>query len=837
MKKTFVSVLRTMCVGAMTLFAVSCYDDSALNEKLTGLSDDLKAVQEKLAELESDLNEQVAALATLNTQVAALEGKVAAIKVETTEAGLTTVTLADGSKVVVSANGVVTIVTEDGKDYWAVVDKDGKVTNLGIAVGHELTFEVDPATGELMVNGEGTGAYVTVESAYVLGGVVETEDSVTITVGDKTYTLAKKSPTEFEIVSGKVYFNPLESKTLSFVVEGVKSTLVASYPKNWTVSVEGTTLTITAPKAAEDDWGDLVVDGDASGVVEIWVLTVDGTVLNGKVAVAITSSPAVVEYNALKGIASFKFDFSSDDWSDAAYYGACAANEFDVEAIKAEIKAVNMGKESKVFTTYDDELGNNVTTATHSLEELLGYKPVGGTQYIIWTVSTEVELVRDPNAPAWDWNAEIIDAIVTVKEEDFAKNYIDYYEINVEATTSWKGVELNVSTPGLDEYFLAYYDGSAVQNTPFEFFFSQEMLDNWDFMFPNDTFYDFLLYGGSMIDSWSGETSFLQVTYGNTYSADYVGALDGVCEYYTPTFQPGSDVTMLIMPIIPGKETSTYCFSDILVYNYKLNDIELVGGSATVELSDPANISQNSFEVPYTAQNAERVYYGIISKEAYEEWFEGAEGADFVEAAIDAYFTLPVNDASDVLAPAYHDGFGCIIDTNYEPVGPGSDYVVYAFAVDAAGKCGAVDVVEVSTKAIVIVDAEVLSASKGVVTVEPELATWTFDVVGTPVNVYYNKNFCDVSKEDHTDDSAAVKAQFTDEVAQIKLALDPNDANATWLVKEVGPNDIVDGKITLSADLGNGRTYMFRVMLEDAEGRFSHITFSDTFYDESQRPQ
>ena len=820
-------------MGAMTLFAVSCYDDSALNEKLTGLSDDLKAVQEKLAELESDLNEQVAALATLNTQVAALEGKVAAIKVETTEAGLTTVTLADGSKVVVSANGVVTIVTEDGKDYWAVVDKDGKVTNLGIAVGHELTFEVDPATGELMVNGEGTGAYVTVESAYVLGGVVETEDSVTITVGDKTYTLAKKSPTEFEIVSGKVYFDPLESKTLSFVVEGVKSTLVASYPKNWTVSVEGTTLTITAPNAEEDDWGFLEVDGDASGVVEIWVLTVDGTVLNGKVAVAITSSPAVVEYNALKGIASFKFDFSSEDWSDAAYYGACAANEFDVEAIKAEIKAVYMGKESKAFTNVDFESGNNAREATHTLAELLGYKPVGGTQYIIWTVSTYVEAVRDPNAP-W-WEAEMIDAIVTVNEEDFAKNYINHFEVKVEATTSWKGVELNVSTPGLDEYFIAYYDGSAVQNTPFEYFFSQEILDNWDIMFPNDTFYDFLLYGGSQMNSWTGETSFLQVTYGNTYSADYVGALDGVCEYYTPTFQPGSDVTMLIMPIIPGKETSTYCFSDILVYSYKLNDIELVGGSATVELSDPANISQNSFEVPYTAQNAERVYYGIITKEMYEEWFEGAEGADFVEAAMDAYFTKAVDAVSGVLAPIYDDMEGYVADTGKEAVGPGTDYVVYAFAFDADGKCGAVDVVEVSTKAIVIAAADVLSGSKGAVTIESEWATWTFDVVGTPVNIYYNKNVCDNSS--YVVDVDAFHNKYGNTLDQVKTALDPNDPSATWLLMPVNSANFADGKVSVGMDVGNGRTFMFRAILEDAEGRFSEVVFSDPFFDESQRPQ
>ena len=66
MKKTFYSVLRTMCVGAMTLFAVSCYDDTALwgeIDRLDGRVDSLANV----------LNKDVAALAALQSTVADLE--------------------------------------------------------------------------------------------------------------------------------------------------------------------------------------------------------------------------------------------------------------------------------------------------------------------------------------------------------------------------------------------------------------------------------------------------------------------------------------------------------------------------------------------------------------------------------------------------------------------------------------------------------------------------------------------------------------------------------------------------------------------------------------------
>ena len=63
MKKTLFTALRAMCVGAMTLFAVSCYDDSALWSEIEDLDARLTALEEKL-------NTEVA---TLNNKLGALE--------------------------------------------------------------------------------------------------------------------------------------------------------------------------------------------------------------------------------------------------------------------------------------------------------------------------------------------------------------------------------------------------------------------------------------------------------------------------------------------------------------------------------------------------------------------------------------------------------------------------------------------------------------------------------------------------------------------------------------------------------------------------------------------
>ena len=167
MKKTLFTALRAMCVGAMTLFAVSCYDDSALNSKVEELD-------KRLTEVEQKLNDDVAALTSLVSRVDSLAAKVAAVKVETSKDGVTTLTLSDGTELTVSANGVITIVEEDGVQYWGVVEEDGTVKNLGVEVGHkELVFTVDAETSELLLNGTGTGVFVPTDAAYILGDIKE----------------------------------------------------------------------------------------------------------------------------------------------------------------------------------------------------------------------------------------------------------------------------------------------------------------------------------------------------------------------------------------------------------------------------------------------------------------------------------------------------------------------------------------------------------------------------------------------------------------------------------------------------------------------------------------
>ena len=211
MKKTLFTALRAMCVGAMTLFAVSCYDDSALWSEIEELDARLTALEEKLNTEVATLNSKLGALETayekadsallasvqkLTSDLDALDGTVdgyvksndealkAAIeeykkadetlaavdtdilaalatmgvaKVEKNAAGNVVITFVDESTVEVGAadanannTGLVTVV--DGK--WAVVGADGKtkVLDAELHPDTKLAFKVNADNNELYVS-------------------------------------------------------------------------------------------------------------------------------------------------------------------------------------------------------------------------------------------------------------------------------------------------------------------------------------------------------------------------------------------------------------------------------------------------------------------------------------------------------------------------------------------------------------------------------------------------------------------------------------------------------------------------------------------------------------
>ena len=73
MKKTLLSTLRVICAGAMSLYAVSCYDDSALREDLAGLENEVAQLGVRMDSLENRLNNDIKNVTELATSVTALQ--------------------------------------------------------------------------------------------------------------------------------------------------------------------------------------------------------------------------------------------------------------------------------------------------------------------------------------------------------------------------------------------------------------------------------------------------------------------------------------------------------------------------------------------------------------------------------------------------------------------------------------------------------------------------------------------------------------------------------------------------------------------------------------------
>ena len=276
MKKAFRSILA----GALALLTVSCYDDSALREEISGLD-------ERVTAIEATLSAEVGGINDLLSRIESLEGKIAAIKVETKD-GVTTLTLSDNSSVVLSKNGVLTVV--DGG--WATVAADGTVTPLGIPVSHDhkLAFKVEG--GELKVsydNGktyEATGVKVSEYTAHVIGSVVPAADgkSVSVTIGDQTLQLPLVSSAVATLGLSRdsfyLYYGGV--KTVAIEAENLADVYVMNEPAGWKASIEDNNLVITAPKeklVAQDI-------AEEKGLVLVHATTDEGKCIVAKIEVS-----------------------------------------------------------------------------------------------------------------------------------------------------------------------------------------------------------------------------------------------------------------------------------------------------------------------------------------------------------------------------------------------------------------------------------------------------------------------------------------------------------------------------------------------------------------------
>ncbi|MBO5901743.1 MAG: hypothetical protein J6Q36_04940 [Alistipes sp.] len=218
MRKIFTSlksVVSAVIIAAMA-FSVSCsYDDTAINDRVDQVENDLKALTERVDALEKKLGAEVESLKAL------IDGKVVIVDVTTDEAGNTTIKLSNGKTITV------------------------------LAAEDTLQYRVDDGVLEVSADGENWVA-VEVAPEQVVADVVLNEDgTVTVKLANgEEFTVVKAELIECEAASNGVYVLPGESKEIALSInDAVVDINVMNQPLGWSASIE------EATEAPEDEGG------------------------------------------------------------------------------------------------------------------------------------------------------------------------------------------------------------------------------------------------------------------------------------------------------------------------------------------------------------------------------------------------------------------------------------------------------------------------------------------------------------------------------------------------------------------------------------------------------
>ena len=729
--------------------------DGAIDGKLSAAEEE---IVKAITDLTTSLNTKYEELKGVDAKVAAALVELGVTKVVKNSDGNAVITFADGTSIEVAADanvnneGLVTVV--DGK--WAVIGADGETTVLDAEVHPDtkLTFKVDLDTKELLYsidgkNYEKTGAYVSDEQFSIVSGVVEGDDYVTITIGGVEYNLPKVSTNTFDIVSGKVFFQSYETKSVPVAMKGVVSSMVANVPAGWSVKLTNGGLSVTAPGASMDDWGDLVPENpgdEVAGVVEIWVVTEDGKTFVGKLGVTLASQSdyAVITITEKSKV---RFDVGPMFADGNFYYGACKIEDYDPEALNTAIGGImdyeNMPKGVNRFfdMTYGDEPWIDTT-----LEEILGSEVELGSTYVVWGYCYETGF--DPMT----WTRTVISTA-----NDFIAAYVTPTSVEFTSSASWNKADLTVKVAGAEKYLGLVMDAETYS------------------MYAPMLQPESLAEMGMTLEHALTEMMSLHAY----YTEDFEGDLStfGLEEEYMDYAEPlvaGTEYTVIVLPIEPYRDPATYTFNDLSVHTVKTADLTY-GGQGVVTFGEPS-VSYTDFNVDINSTGAMTVYNCWTTEE-----YEAIEAEMPAGETMGDYLMLNYGQLNMFDVPSTTAYFG-----NYPSLQPGTSYTVAAIAIDADGKCSDVVTIVVETLAIPYDTTGSVVATIESVVFDPENAknvTVTYNVAGaTKLAVYGNSSgaVCYYSA------SASIVSSW-----EMKLVTQPENY-------QLSKHDVVDGKVTVT---------------------------------------
>lgn len=655
MKRFFKNLKAMALVAVVGVAAVSCaeaYDDTELKQQVADLA-------ERVSKLEERLDSEVTALRAL------IDEKVALAEVQ--EDGAWKFTLADGKDLTLYPEYVengLTVVTEDGVQYWAKVE--GNVTTiLTDANGNKVAFHNAP---ELRVNAEniievsvdGGKSWVATQAPSLFAAIDVKDNHACLTLQNgEVLKFALYEQVNFNVDGNALFVAPMESEKIALTLEGIVELIPLVIPEGWSVEIDGLVMTVTAPAASEgdedDDMGMLPMPMPGGGgekevtpVIKVLAISKEGKAMVANLVVEVATDGAISLKVAGDDVIITNNKVTEElNWDTWEYemvpadirYTAFPTSEYTVEQA---VKAINgnsfpyeifIHKEAGVLTVAIDKLVSDCCEVE---------KIERGDSYTV--IAYEA------------FNADYGESLDANKV--MRATYVSTY-VNVEiGNLTFKDAQLDILVEGYNGFKVVVYD------TAYEFNAEEDMM-LW------------VRYGSNY--PWGKDFA------ENSFSGSLFDIDPAMIKPYA-----NRTYAVYVLPLSAVKESVDYTFEEVLgPYTVKTKNYTAGG------MLEPTFVPSVDEEGNERVANYQYFYAGIkpvAGTYRTHAWYFTAEALKgFADADL----------VNEVVAKGYvSEGEKQINLSNDEALAPGATVTVVAVSVDQDGKYGPIVKKEYSTKSV-----------------------------------------------------------------------------------------------------------------------------------------
>lgn len=639
LKSLVATAVMVSMLGTASL-ATSCvdeYDDTEIRNDLSNVKKELAELTKRVANLETKLNSEVAALKSM---IDGLNVVVSADKVGDDWK----ITLADGTEFTVygpcDAEDTDTDVDTylvpkkdtDGVYYWAVVDDtlgeelteewllvDGqKVPVFGAAECDcepsepctcepaELKFDVDATTGNLLVSIDGGKTYVDsgIKAENVCncdpnaGGSSESnciikDVDLWTEPGYAIFTLQDGSTVKVEIAQdgagiianikgGRLNFTFGATKSAELDLKNVVDIAVMDKPEGWRAKIVDNVLNITAPTEEA-----VAAGADAEGYVRLHATSEEGTCKIAKVKVS-TNAGLEITVDAKTGeftVTNPMLVEYEDWWSGETYYDF--AQFYVGLAPLAEFEADPIGYIENINRSYDAiyMIGNNLYTGDPYEAGVCEVMILESSAAVLYNYVAYGELPEGEHYVVWACPMD--ETGYSVSPTDVVYSYYKPAVNKVEQlSASFCDVEVSILLSGATsyEYVVDYASNWKEEGgwNPIE-----GALQEWKSYKPMYAQYGMEYYFG----------------YGNSIKGEinFEGSLAEfkAGEYEADLLKPNTEYALVVLPVEEGKAYEAYTTEDVLIYTFTTTGI-VSGGNSTITITPNASYTSLQATIEYS---------------------------------------------------------------------------------------------------------------------------------------------------------------------------------------------------------------------------------------------